>query len=337
MKKLLKKWFWRIAILGVIIFVIWKWKFDVTVEPPESFSVERGDLTTSISINATLVPERYAQISSESPTLATEVHVRVGDIVASGETLVSLDRSTLWAQIQEARAGVERAVAEEQGARRRSARASKEQILSLKKASEQARHRLNQLYAASAKNSLTAPMEGVVTEVNIREGEVATGMLVRIIDPLSLHVESFISESDIVDLHVGKKAQMTFDAKSETSFTSTITQIYPEASNIQDVIYFRTLFTLDDDDPSIRPGMSGDIDIITKQKNGVLYTPLRFVRRSDDGPYVSVRSGTDERGNPTYEKRMVTIGIDGDDEGRAEIIDGLSLGEEIYLIREEEN
>ena len=336
MKKFLKKWLWRVLILGVIAFAIWKWWFDKEVEEPESYTVERGEIVTSISVNAALVPERYAHISSESPTLATEVRVKVGDTVAKGETLVNLDRSTLWAQIREAQVGVERAVAEEQGARRKSARTSKEQRLALKKASEQARQRLNQLYALSAKNALMAPIDGVVTEVNIREGEIATGTLVRIIDPLSLHIESFISESDIVDLYVGQKAEMTFDAKSREQFPAMISQIYPEATNIQDVIYFRTLFIMLEDDPSIRPGMSGDIDIITTEKKDVLTIPLRYVRRGDDGTFVSVRSGIDDKGNPVYEKRMITLGIEGDDDGNAEIVDGLSLGEVIYLIRDEE-
>ncbi len=337
MKK--KKWVKRIiyiSIFALIIYMIWQWRFNQESTPPDSAKVEKRDVASTVSINATLIPEKFAHITAESPMLAKTVYIDVGDVVEKGDKLIELDRSTMWAQIREAQAGLERAIAEEQGSRRESSRSTKEQRLALKNATEQARQRLNQLYAVNAKNTLTSPIGGVITEVNIREGEVASGILVRVIDPLSLHIESLISESDIVNLRVGQKATMVFDAKTDTEYQATITKIHPEATNIQDVIYFRTLLRLDGDDTRIRPGMSGDITLITEESRNTLAIPIRFFSRDDEGGFTHINTGVDADGEQVYEKIYISTGIEGDDLGYVEVTDSLSLGQEVFVIREED-
>ncbi len=347
----MKKWLKRIIFWGILLaivgFIAWKFFGPKEVEPPESYTTSSNDIQSTISINATLVPSVYANISAETLSEVTDVHVRVGDTIEKGQKLVTLDQAALATQIRSARLAVDSAVEQEQAARKVSARTTSAQRKVLKNTSEQARQRLNELYTLSRKGVLTSPIAGVVTIQNARVGEVITGTtspvagvtagtVIRIIDPLSLHVEAFVSESDIVDLRVGQSATMTFDALPDQTFNTMISQIDPEASSIQDVIYFKTEFEIGGLSSKLRSGMSGDIDIITQESSDVLTIPLRFVRNDDQGQFVHVAGVLDPKGVQTYTKRYVETGIEGDD-GLAEVLDGLKSGETIYNVVEEED
>ena len=74
----MKKAFFIILVLVIIGIIGWSVFGSKTTEAPESTTVTRGDLTSSISINATLPPVRYANIGSEILAEVTEVNVDVG-------------------------------------------------------------------------------------------------------------------------------------------------------------------------------------------------------------------------------------------------------------------
>lgn len=346
----MKKWIKRIIFWGIILlivgFVVWKIFGPKAVTPPEAETVTTGDVISTVSINATLKPQIYANVGAETLTEVTKVHAEVGDTVSTGDVLVTLDRAALWKQIGVAKLNVDRAVLAEQQGRENSSRTTRKDRLSLKKASEQARLQLQELYTLNAKGVLTSPIDGIITTMNAREGEVVTGTtspvagvtagtIIRIIDPKSLEVEAFISESDIVEMTLEQEAIMRFDALPEESFRARITHIDPEASSLQDVIYFKTTFAIDSIDDRLRSGMSGDIDIITAQAMGATKLPLRFVSRDDMGEYVWSADGTDEKGNPQYQKTYIDTGVEGD-EGFVEILSGVSPSEIIYNVVEED-
>jgi HlyD family secretion protein len=112
--------------------------------------------------------------------------------------------------------------------------------------------------------------------------------------------------------------------------TATITQIDPEAVLIQDVTYYRTVLVLDETDERIRSGMNVDVDIVVNQKDDVLTVPMRFIRSDDTGSYVHIAS---EDG---FTKQYITRGVEGDD-GSVEIIEGVSEGQQIYSIYDDED
>ncbi len=346
----MKKWIKRLLFWAIILvvggFLLWKFFGPKDVDPPESYVVNTSDVQSSVSINATLTPQIYANIGAETLTEVMQVHAEVGDIVEEGDTLVTLDRAALWKQIEIAKLDVERAVLAEQQGREDSSNLPRRNRLSLKKASEQARQRLQELYILNQKGVLTSPISGLVTTMNAREGEVVTGTtspvagvtagtIIRIIDPASLEVEAFISESDIVEMRLGQKAEMTFDALPEETFSAHITHIDPEASSIQDVIYFKTTFAIDNLDDRIRSGMSGDVDIITQEAANVTALPLRFVGRDDNGLFVWTEDGVDAKGIVQYKKTVIATGVEGD-EGLVEILSGVTKGTKIYNVVEED-
>jgi HlyD family secretion protein len=242
--------------------------------------------------------------------------------------LVRIDRDQIASQIHAARIDVEKAIAIEQQARRSWDDLKPEEQYRIKKDVEQARARLAATQSQWSKTSLTSPITGIVAQQDARLGEVATGVVIRVIDPNNFHIESLMSESDVVRMHVGQEAQIVFDAFDDEYFTAKITQIDPEAVVLQDVTYYRILLEIEDVDDRVRSGMSVDVDIIVEEKKDVLNVPLRFVRSDDEGQYVFVASEDD------YQKQYVKTGIEGDS-GNIEIIEGLSDGQEVFAIYEE--
>lgn len=330
MKKSIKKII-IICIIGFVVFFLWqrfgnKNKNDAN----ESFVVSKGSVMETVSDSGEIQPVKYANLSFELPTVITWVGVEVGDHVTVGQELIRIDREQLAQQIQSARIDVEKAIAAETLARRKWDDLKPEEQYQIKKDVEQAHTRFAATQSQWSKTELTSPIDGVVAQQDARIGEIASGQVIRVIDPDDLHIESFMSESDVVQMHIGQEAHITFDAFDDEIFNAKIVQIDPESIVLQDVTYYRILLDLDEIDPRVRSGMSVDVDIVVQEKNDVVTVPLRFIRTDDTGTYVNIASGEG------YEKKYVILGIEGDS-GNVEVTDGLTVGQKIFAIYDETN
>ncbi len=329
-----KKIFILALVIIIIVFVIGAIKYKKDETPPETIKPTKNNIETTISVNATLKPQIYANISSETPLKISKVNVKVGDEVKKNQILARLDKRSINAQINNAKLAVERAILAEQDARSIKSKKfnTKNQRLSLKKASEQARQKLNELYAFSSKTNLTSPIDGVVTVVNSHVGEIVSGIMIRVIDVDSMKLEAYISEDSIIPLKIGQKATIEFDAIDDKVFNVTIERIDPEATNIQGIVYFKTLFSVEDIDKSIRSGMTGDIKIITDQKNNALTLPIRFVRNDNSGSYVYTKKSQNV---DVYDKTYIKTGIESDS-GLVEILSGITSDTNVFAIYDKE-
>ncbi len=317
-----------IFFVGVFVWQRFAGKSDKDVA--DAYRVSRGTVSEMVSDSGDVRPEKYANLSFEIPTMITSVDVAVGDTVTKGQKLITINRNQLGAQIHAARVEVDKAVAAEKMARRHWDDIKPEQREQYRKSVEYARAMLRATQSQWSKTVLRAPMDGIVTKQEARVGEIAQGVVVRVIDPGDLHIESLMSESDVVRMHVGQEAKITFDAFDDETFMAHITQIDPEAVTLQDVTYYKVTLKMDDSDERVRSGMGVDVDIVVEEKNDVLHVPLRFIRTDDDGTFVYVRGGEE------YIKKYITTGLEGD-AGNVEVIDGLAEGEEIFAIYEQGN
>lgn len=179
--------------------------------------------------------------------------------------------------------------------------------------------------SALEKAKLKAPVNGVITKLNYKVGEVlgsARGQSFGKMISKDYILEANAPESDIVNLSLGQKALVTFDSTgSEEIFEAEILEIEPDATVIQDVVYYVVKFRLASSDSRLKPGMSADISVETSRKNNVLLVPRRAVREEDGKKFVDILTS-----ESTPQKREVKTGIE-DTEGRVEILSGLSEGD----------
>ncbi len=123
---------------------------------------------------------------------------------------------------------------------------------------------LEQAELVLAQTVVSAPFAGMVGITFVAAGEfVAPGQPLCIVGDLStLHIETTdLSEIDVAQIEVGKKATITFDALPDATFTGTITHIAPMADPQSSGVNYAVQLAVAELDPIIRWGMTAFVDI----------------------------------------------------------------------------
>jgi len=188
---------------------------------------------------------------------------------------------------------------------------------------------LDQAIASRNKAIIYAPIDGVVTKVNKKKGELINSSEV-MIELLSPHYEISVDvpETDVVKVKVDDEATITLDALgSDVKFTGKVLTVDPASTEIQDVVYYKVKAAIDDNgDVTIKPGMTADILIKTNNRDNVFFIPSRAVLTKVETDEKYVRVLKDEK----VEERTIKLGLKADD-GKVEVLSGLNEGEEIVL------
>lgn len=179
------------------------------------------------------------------------------------------------------------------------------------------------------KTILRAPINGVITEVNNKVGEIlGTGVIkesfARLV-AMDLLIESNVPESDILKIKMGQKAEVTFDALTlDEKYGAEIVEINPASTVIQDVVYYGIKFRLTNVDQRLKPGMSANVDISTAEKENVLMIPLRAVQTEGNQKFVEILNSD----GISITKVQIETGLEGD-EGMVEVTSGLQAGQKV--------
>jgi len=139
------------------------------------------------------------------------------------------------------------------------------------------------------KTNITAPMDGIVSRLQVRQGEmVVIGIqnqpgttLMTISDLSSINAEVKVAEADVLRLEVGQPASVTLDAVPDTAFPGQVVEIGASALPIQGTgaaaREFRVVVRLDAAPPSLRPGLTCDAEILAQERSDVVTAPLQAV------------------------------------------------------------
>lgn len=188
---------------------------------------------------------------------------------------------------------------------------------------------LDQAVANRNKAIIYAPIEGVVTKVNKKKGELITSSET-MIELLSPHYEISVDvpETDVVKVKVDDEAEITLDALgSDVKFAGKVLAVDPASTEIQDVVYYKVKVAIEDNGKEmIKPGMTADVLVETESRTDVISIPLRAVltRTETDEKYVRILK------DGIVEERTIELGLKADD-GKVEVLSGLGQGEEIVL------
>jgi len=181
------------------------------------------------------------------------------------------------------------------------------------------------------KSVLKAPVNGVVSEINNKVGEILGSSLSQMQSTSfakmvseDFIIESNVPESDIAKVAFGQNVAITFDALDKSDvFQGQVVTIYPASTVIQDVVYYKIKVGLDKVDPRLKTGMSANLDISTAEAKNVLMIPSRAVKQEGDKEYAEVL-----KDDGTKEKVYIETGLEGD-EGMVEVKSGLSEGDKV--------
>jgi len=180
-------------------------------------------------------------------------------------------------------------------------------------------------YAALEKTILRSPIVGVVTAKNVEVGEIvaANTPAVSVMSQGVYKIEASVAESDIANIQVGNKADVTLDAYQDAHFEAEVVAVDPAEVIIEGVPTYKVTLAFIKKDERIRSGMTANTDIITAKVSEAILIPSRALYSRDGERYVKVSDG---KGGVI--ERAVSIGIK-DGEGNTQITSGVNEGDVI--------
>lgn len=219
---------------------------------------------------------------------------------------------------------------------------------------------LSELRTSLRRTTIYAPMGGVVSLLNVEQGERVVGTiqmtgteLMRIANLNAMEVRVEVSENDVPSVKIGDVAEVEVDAYLNRTFKGRVTQIANSSTtagtaadnvlNSDQVTNFEVRININPESYEdlvksgntypFRPGMSAGVDILTKSSDGVISVPIESVttrQKEDEGDNI----GTDELeevvfvvAGDTVQQVAVTTGLQ--DARVIEIKSGISDGDAV--------
>lgn len=200
-----------------------------------------------------------------------------------------------------------------------------------KSSAEVSRARLAVAQASLDRTQLKAPFDGTVAEISGELGEfvtpspvgIPTPAAVDIIDTSCLYVLAPIDEVDAPEIKTGMPARISLDAYSKTFFNGEVRRISPYVLDREKqarTVDIEVNFIIENDNNSMLPGYSADVEIILDSHANVVRIPTEALL---EGQKVLVY---DPEKKSIYEKEVVT-GLS--NWKHTEVLEGLTAGEQI--------
>ena len=294
-----------VVVVGVIILA------NVLKSGEKTFTVDaekakKGSVISIVSADGKIEAKTKVQISAYVPAKVMRIAVHEGDTVAKGQLLIQLDPARYQADVDrmEAQVRSERSSLEEMGsvyerekqlfdknlASQQEFDATKTRYEVTKANLEQTKAMLDQARDDLSKTRITSPISGVVTQLNVEEGEIAMtgtmnnpGTVLMVVSDLSvIEIRAEVDETDVANVKKGQKVKVEIDAYPDSSFSGEVTEIGNTAlvsgyGTQEQTTNFSVKVLLLDKIAGIKPGMSASVDITTEQHDDVLKIPIQAV------------------------------------------------------------
>ncbi|MDG4596675.1 MAG: efflux RND transporter periplasmic adaptor subunit [Candidatus Contendobacter sp.] len=278
----------------------------------------RGNLRVTVSATGKLAPINQVDVGSELSGTIETVLVDDNDRVNKGQVLARLDLTKLQNQIAKSKAALTSAEAKvlQAVATVKESRASLGRLRQVAKLSggkvpapteletaeatvdravadeasaraavEEARATLRTNETDLAKASIRSPIDGVVLQRKVESGQtVAASLQAPVLFTLAenlaqMELQVDVDEADVGQVREGQPATFTVDAYPNRSYPARIRQVRFGAETVNNVVTYKTMLNVDNDDLSLRPGMTATAEIVTAERENVLLVPnaaLRF-------------------------------------------------------------
>lgn len=176
---------------------------------------------------------------------------------------------------------------------------------------------------------LRAPFTGIVSLVNVRQGEFYNGGLPAIVltDLNSFHLTVLVDELDVGQVGVGQTVRLSLDALPDADINGEVVRVSPTASDVGGVVTYEVEIIPTQTDAPLKAGMSATAIITTAEVDNVVLIPNRYIQldRETGRAYVQKMVG----GAPVLQE--IQIGLRND--RFSQIVAGLDDSDQVALIR----
>lgn len=281
-----------------------------------------GNLTVMVSATGQLQPTNEVEVGSEISGLIESVYVDENDVVKQGQFLARLDTAKLTDQVTKSAAAVraaEASVAQAQATvaeteanlsrlrnvyqlsggkvpsmtEMESAEASvlraKANVASARADVQQAIASLKSDQTNLNKASIRSPIDGIVLTRQVEPGQTVaaslqTPVLFTLAENLTqMELQVDVDEADVGKVEIGQSTYFTVDAWPSRRYPAEITRVGFGSQIKDNVVTYKTILQVSNDDMTLRPGMTATAEITTAARENVLRVPnsaLRFTPAS---------------------------------------------------------
>lgn len=258
--------------------------------------VERQTITSSVTATGTIEPVTQVEVGTQVSGIISHIYVDYNSVVKRGQVIAELDRDNLNSQLATARAQLTSAKSDldyqQLNYDRMKTLHDKGHIstneydqakLALAQAKAVYAQRVENVNTATTNLSyatITSPIDGVILSKAVEEGQTvassfSTPTLFTIARDLTdMRVIADIDEADIGDVREGQKVRFTVDAFPDDVFQGNVTQVRQQPTTESNVVTYEVVISAPNPDLKLKPGLTANVTIITKEVKDVICVPV---------------------------------------------------------------
>jgi HlyD family secretion protein len=300
----------RVVIIIVVVLLagtaFWYFRFRKE-EKPLVLQTEQphyGYISKSVTATGTVQPVDTVAVGSQVSGTIKNIYTDFNAKVRKGQLLAELDKSLFEAQTNQYRANLEVAKASlvyqkstfdrqtllyNTGAiSKADFENSQNQYLGAKANVQSVQAQLDAAIKNLSYASIYSPVDGVVMTRNVSVGQTVAAsfntptLFIIAKDITKMQVQAAVSEADIGDVRTGLRAAFTVDAYPDISFNGTVNQIRLEPVVSANVVTYSTLITAPNQDLKLKPGMTANIFIFTREVDSAMLISAKALKFKPD-------------------------------------------------------
>lgn len=287
--------------------------------------VEKGTIYVTSPLTGRIDPVESASIVPLTAGEVTHVAVELGDYVKKGALLFTLDKTQMQITYNSAKLAHDSAKEELQRMELlyNEGAVSLQQYQNVETQYNVTKQNMNAASDALSYTTVTSPISGYVTSVNVSVGGLASqaAPAVTVADVSKLAINANLSEYLINKVKTGDKVDIFIKSLSDKAYSGTITAISPAPAT--GTLTYPITITVNDNSGEIKAGMFAEIKIISDIKENIICIPSDAVFiKSGESKVVSLTGNIPS---------IVTVETGLDNGSLVEIISGLNVGDTIAV------
>jgi HlyD family secretion protein len=324
---------------------------------------QRGSISKTVITTGTVQPVNTVSVGSQVSGTIQKLYVDYNSVVKAGDLLAELDKTLFEASLDQAKSNYAQVQSQltyqKSNFDRQSqlfkvgaiSKAEYDNALCTYNSTEaQANVALAQVQSARknlALASIHSPIDGTILSRSVSEGQTvaasfSTPTIFSIAKDLKqMQVEASVDEADIGFIKEGDKVVFSVDAFTDDYFEGVLQQIRLNPTTTNNVVTYTTIIKTSNEDLKLKPGMTANITINTKEVDDALLIPAKAVKFSPDSTYSNYQVVSADRAISKDEssvwirqdnklvQKIIRTGLNNNT--RVEVLEGLSGNEEVVV------
>lgn len=259
-----------------------------------------GYISKSVTATGTIEPVDTVTVGSQVSGTIAKIYTDFNARVTKGQLIAEMDKSLFQAQVDQYKANLEVAKAtlvyEKSNFDRQSLlfktgaiskadeETAEDQYLTAKANVASVQAQLNGATKNLSYASIYSPVNGVVLLRNVSVGQTVAAsfntptLFIIAKDITKMQVQAAVDEADIGEVRDSQRVIFTVDAYPDITFTGKVNQIRLEPVVSANVVTYTTIVTAPNDDLKLKPGMTANIFIFTKEVNNAMLIPAKALK-----------------------------------------------------------